>query len=264
MLPAGARRAVVLHPDLVPVELDLGIVLDLGHHLDERERGLAALLRVVWADADQPVHATLRSQPAVGAPPVDAERDALEAGLLALRLVDHLGGEAMALGPAQEHPEEHLRPVGRLGPAGARADRHERAALVVLAGKEEGRPLALEGDAQRLGIAVDLGEHLGVVGLGGHVGELLEACRPRVQVAPQGQLALEPVGLAQDPLGAALVVPESGDADQPVELRDACFLRGEVKDAPRSRGSARQDRAGRTDPSRLGLARPGGGSAGAR
>src|SRR5450759_2057096 len=264
VLPAGPRRAVVLHPDLVPVELHLGDILHLGHHLDERERGLAAFLGIVRADPDQPVHASLGAQPAVGPPTVDVEGHALEAGLLALGLVQDLGREAVAFGPAQEHPEEHLRPVGGLGPAGTRADRHERAALVVLPGEEEGGAFALEGDAQRVGIAFDLGEHLGVVGLGGHVRELLESRRPRLQVTPQGQLALEPVGLAQDPLGTPLVVPEPGDADQRIELRDARFLRGEVKDAPRSRGSARQEREGRTGPSRLGLARPGGGSAGAR
>jgi hypothetical protein len=50
----------------------------------------------------------------------------------------------MAFGPAEVHPEEHLGPVGCLGPAGASADRQDRAALVVLAREEERRSLAIE------------------------------------------------------------------------------------------------------------------------
>jgi hypothetical protein len=50
----------------------------------------------------------------------------------------------MALRPAQVHPEEHLGPVGGLGPTGPGADREDRAALVVLAGEQERRSLPIE------------------------------------------------------------------------------------------------------------------------
>ena len=115
------------------------------------------------------MHAALGAKPAVGPAAVDAERHALEAGLLALRLVEDLRGEVVSLGPAEEHAEEHLRPVGRLRPAGTRADRDQRAALVVLPREEQRRALALERDPEGLGVTVDLGEHLGIVGLGGEV-----------------------------------------------------------------------------------------------
>ena len=54
------------------------------------------------------------------------------------------------------------------------------------------------------------------------------------------------VGLAQDLLRGALVVPEPGFLGQRVELGDARFLGLEVKDAPRSTGSARPGRGWRT------------------
>ena len=88
--------------------------------------------------------AALGPQPAVGPPAVDRHGGALEAGLLALLLVDDLGPVAVPLRPAEVHPEEHLRPVGRLRAAGAGADRQERAALVVLAGEQQGGPFAPE------------------------------------------------------------------------------------------------------------------------
>ena len=71
VLAAGALRAEGVDPDLVPVELDLDVVVDLGQDLDQGERRLAAVLRVERADAHEPVDAALGAQPAVGPPPVD-------------------------------------------------------------------------------------------------------------------------------------------------------------------------------------------------
>src|ERR671913_1160386 len=82
VLSTGARAAERVHPDLVPVELDLDVVVGLGHDLDQRERGLAAVLGIVWRDPDQPMDAALGTQPAVGEPPGDGDRGALDPGLL--------------------------------------------------------------------------------------------------------------------------------------------------------------------------------------
>ena len=112
VLAAGALGAVGVDADVVPVDLDLDVVVDLRQDLDQGERGLAPVLRVERADAHEAMDAALRAQPAVGAPPLDLDGHALEAGLLALLLVDDLGLEAMALGPAQVHAQEHLGPVG--------------------------------------------------------------------------------------------------------------------------------------------------------
>ena len=69
VLAAGARGAERVHPDLVPVELDLDVALDLGQDLDEGERRVAALLRVERADPHQAVDAALGLELAVGARP---------------------------------------------------------------------------------------------------------------------------------------------------------------------------------------------------
>ena len=79
VLAAGALRAVGVDPDLVPVELDLDVVVDLGQDLDEGERRLAPVLRIERADPDEAVDAALGAQPAVGAPAVDLDGHALEA-----------------------------------------------------------------------------------------------------------------------------------------------------------------------------------------
>jgi hypothetical protein len=170
----------------------------------------------------------------------------------------------MALGPAEVHPQEHLGPVGRLGAAGAGADRQDRAALVVLAGEQERRPLALEVLLELGRRPIELGGQLGVRGLldeleGGE--EIIDA---GLQASPELDLGPQAVGLAEDLLGAALVVPEPGLAGQRLELGDAPFLRLEVKDAPRSTGSARPGREPWTRPLSCGPGCPGAGSDGAR
>ena len=73
-------------------------------------------------DADEPVHAVLAAQVPEGVVARDAEAHAVDPGLVALLVVDDLGLVAAALAPAQVHAEQHLRPVLRVGAAGARVD----------------------------------------------------------------------------------------------------------------------------------------------
>jgi hypothetical protein len=170
----------------------------------------------------------------------------------------------MALGPPQVHAQEHLGPVGRLGAAGARADGQDGRRIVVLAGEQERRPLAAELGAEGGGVPIELGLELGV---GSFVEELdggLEVAGTGQQVPPGGDLGAEAVGLAEDLLGAALVVPEPRLLGQRLELLDAGLLRLEVKDAPRSTGSARRGRGWRTRPPSSGPGDPGAGSDAAR
>src|SRR6185503_16696615 len=98
---------------------------------------LAPVLGIERTDPDEAMDAALGPEPAVGAATVDRNGHALQPGLLALLLVDDLGLPAMALGPAQVHPEQHRGPVGRLRAAGPGADRQDRRTAVVLAGEEE-------------------------------------------------------------------------------------------------------------------------------
>ena len=164
VLAAGALGAVGVHADLVPVQLDRDVLVRLGHHLDEAEGGLAPVLGIERADPDQAVDAPLRAEPAVRAPSVDGDGHALEAGLLALLLVDDLRLPAVPLRPPEVHPQEHCRPVGGLGAAGAGADRQDRGPAVVLAGEEQLRAFAGEVRVEVVDGAVDLGLELGVAG----------------------------------------------------------------------------------------------------
>jgi hypothetical protein len=154
----------------------------------------------------------------------------------------------MALGPTQIHPKEHLRPVGRLGPACAGADRQDRAALVVLAREEERGPFPLEVPLEGRDFLVELGRQLGVAGLLDELEGGEEIVDPRLEATPELDLGSQVVRLAKNLLGGPLVVPEAGLAGQRLQVGDAAFLGSEVKDAPRSTGSAQPGRGPWTRP----------------
>ena len=65
----------------------------------------------------QAVYPVLRFEVAHGVVTAYAERGALDARLLAGGAIQHLSAVASPFRPAQVHPEQHLRPVLRLGTA---------------------------------------------------------------------------------------------------------------------------------------------------
>jgi hypothetical protein len=113
------------------------------------------------------------------------------------------------LRPAQVHPQEHRRPVGRFRAAGPGADREDRRAVVVLAREQELRALPGEVALQGLDTAVDLRLELGVARLLAELQRGLEVIGAGEEGGPEVDLGAEAVGLAQDVLRRAAVGPES-------------------------------------------------------
>jgi hypothetical protein len=128
------------------------------------------------------------------------------------------------LGPAQVHPEEHLGPVGGLGAAGARADREECAARVVLAREEEGGPLPLEVGGERRPGLFELCRQLRIGGFLDELERREEVVGPPFEAGPQLDLGPQAVRFTEDLLRRSLVVPEAGLGRQRLELRGAPVL----------------------------------------
>jgi hypothetical protein len=90
----------------------------------------------------------------------------------------------------------------------------------VLARKQQGRPLAPEVLLERGSIPFLLRLEVGVRGFVEQLERGLEIVRAGQQLPPRVELGTETVGLAQDLLGAALIVPEAGFLGQRLELAD--------------------------------------------
>jgi hypothetical protein len=144
----------------------------------------------------------------------------------------------MALRPPEVHPEEHLGPVGSFRAAGPGADREQCRAIVVLAGEQQRRALPLEVCGECLAIPIQFCNELRVIRLFDQLDQRLQLLGPAQQVTPQADFGFETVGLAQDLLRAAAVLPESWRECQGVELIDPRLFPREVKGAPRSSESA--------------------------
>ena len=112
--------------------------------------------------------------------------DEIPASVPGLHFVE-LDVEAAPLGPAHEHAQQHLGPVGGVGAARARVHFADRVTLVVLAGEQRAQLEAIElgrevGDAGR-----DLGLH-GVVGLfAPELVQRLEVGAPLLEPAARGR-----------------------------------------------------------------------------
>ncbi len=208
-LPARARRAEDVDAQVLLGDLDLRIELRQHRHdVDERERGLPAGLRVERTDAHEPVHPVLGGQPAVRVSTTHLERGRLQAGLLAVGLVEHVRREAARIRPAQVHPLEHLRPVHRVNPTLPGVDRHDRIGPVVLA-RQHGRELEpVELGHQRRDALPHLRGARIVLRLSGELVEHLEIVQGRPDAVDTSDLLLAARELGRDGSSALWVIPQ--------------------------------------------------------
>ena len=151
----------------------------------------------------------------------------------------------MRLGPARVHARQHLRPVLRLGAAGAGMDFDEAVIAVRLAGEQAldlhpGRAVA-QREQGGLGLGDDLAVVLGLAELD----ELAVVPHLAVEGSPGGQRAVEPRALAHDVPRAFGVVPERRVLDEPVQLRQPGLGAHGVKDASSAAQATARSRRGR-------------------
>ena len=81
------------------------------------------------------MHAGLRVQQAVSVGSLDGDGDVLDPRVVPRQDVDDLGLEPLDLEPTHVHPQQHLGPVLRFGPAGTGVDGQDRIPLVILGGE---------------------------------------------------------------------------------------------------------------------------------
>ena len=98
------------------VDLHLDGVVDLRHDLQRREGGVAAAGRIERRDAHEAVHTVFALQKAVSVLALDQDAGALEAGFLAVEVIERCYLVAVTFRPAVVHAVKHLGPVLRSVP----------------------------------------------------------------------------------------------------------------------------------------------------
>ena len=169
VLAARPARPQHVDADVRFLDLHVDAVVDRRIDIHAGERGVPARVGVERRDAHQAMHAALGLEPAIGVAALDLDGGRLDARLFAAGLLDPVDLEAVLLGPARVHSQQHAGPVLALGAAGAgmhlqvavigvRLARQER---LELAARDIGAQLLERG----LGLANDLLVVLGLAEL---------------------------------------------------------------------------------------------------
>ena len=209
MLAAGAAGAAGLHFDVLGADLDLAVVVQLGHDLHGGEAGLPPGVGVKGGHPDQPVDAVFALEVAIGVVALDEDGGGLDARLVTGLVVHQLIGVAVALGPAGIHTVEHLGPVLGLGAACTGMEGENGVVGVVFAGQQSRQTALADLLFQVVVPGGDLRQQGGVVLLLGHLAQ----GHGVLPLGHQPVILLDAVLQALDLLGHLLavlnVVPEA-------------------------------------------------------
>ena len=232
MLAARAGGAEHLHLDVAGVDLDLDVLVQLGHHFQAGKARLAAGVGVKRADTHQAVHAVLAFQHAVGVRALHHHRSALDARLVAVQHVQHLHAVAVLFGPAGVHAVQHLGPVLRLGAAGPGVEGQDCVAVVVLAVEHRHQLQLVNGLGNFLHRLLALFGQRGVVLLLDHLQQRVRFLILGGQLAVTFELVFQLAHLAVDLLAAFLVVEKAGHGHLVLQLGQALLARFDRKRVP--------------------------------
>ena len=177
------------------------------------------------------MHAGFRLQPAIGVVAGDLDGGGFDAGLFALGFLEIFDLEAVLLGPARVHAQQHLRPVLALGAAGAGMDFEIGIELVGLARQQRlqlaPRDFVLQVLQRLFGVGDDGRIVLGLAELD-HADIVLELT---LDLADAGQRILQRGALLHQLLCFLGIVPEIGVFGELVQLSQPRRRLLDVKDA---------------------------------
>jgi hypothetical protein len=142
-------------------------------------------------------------------------------GLLSLRRLVDLDGEAAAFGPALVHTQQHLGPVLRVRAARARVHFAHRVELVVLAREQRLQLQRAEASPELVDRLDQFGGERGVVRLVGQFQQGAGVFQRRAESVELVEVVGDPAQFPGDRAGVVLVVPEVGLGHLGLELGPA-------------------------------------------
>ena len=226
MLAAGTGGAVHLHLDILGADVHLNGIVQLRHDFQRSKAGLAAGVGVKGRDTHQTVHAVLALEQAVGVGALDHHRSALQAGFVAVLIVQHLHGHAVCLCPLIIHTVQHLGPVLCFGAAGACVEGKDGIAVVVLAVQHGHQLQLLHSLAHSIHSLLGFGDHGGVVLLVQHFQHGLGVVVQTLQLFKAVQLALQVADLVKHLFAQLCIIIKAGAGHGVLQLLHAlaaCF-----------------------------------------
>jgi len=210
VLAAGTGGTVHLHLDVLGADVHLDGVVQLRHHFQRSKAGLAAGIGVKGRHAHQTVHAVLTLEQAVGVGALDHHGSALQAGFVAVLIVQHLYGHAVGHGPLVVHAVQHLGPVLCFGAAGTGVEGKDGIAVVVLAVQHGHELQLIHSLAYGVHSLFGFGDHGGVVLLVQHLDHGLGVIVQALQLFKAAQLALQVAHLVKHLFAQVGVIIKAG------------------------------------------------------
>ena len=122
VLPAGARSAVNIHPNIRRVEVDINVVIHFRRDKHCRKRRVPSVTRVKRGLTNQAMNAGFRAAPAISVITGDMNCGALNSRDIAGGDLDEVIFPAAAFSPTQVHTQQHLSPILGFGTARTRLD----------------------------------------------------------------------------------------------------------------------------------------------
>jgi len=166
----------------------------------------------------------------VGVVAGDLHARALDAGDFALGLLQDLGPVALALAVAQVHPQQHRRPVLRLGSAAPGLDVDEAGVGVHRIVKHPAELHVADGVLERVDVLRHRDQHR-IVGLAARqLEELAAVLQARIEVVQRPDDGLELLAFLAELLGPLGIVPDPGILQGARHRAKALGLDLEVKD----------------------------------
>ncbi len=231
VLAAGTRRAVGVDLEVRLVDLNVDRLVDHWIHPGARKAGVAASRAVVRRDADEPVHARFRLQPAISIVAGDLDGRGFDAGFFAVVHFHDVDLELPPLRPARVHAQEDIGPVLALGAAGAGVNLEIGVIRVGLA-REQRLDLRRTGVLQRLlQRLLGLADHIGVVLGLAHFDELGIVADGGLEGLHGLHLHVQLIALLHDRPGLLGGGPEVGMLGPCGQIVEAGFSCIPVKDA---------------------------------
>ena len=241
VLSARTASAVSIDAQVGRVDLDLDGFVDFRVDEHARKGGVAAVARIEWRLAHQPVDAGLGAQWAVGIVAGHFERGALDARDFAGRLLQDFDLEAASLAVARVHAHQHGGPVLRLGAALAGLDVDETVVRVHRVGEHAAELHVRHGFLQRIHVP-RYRLQAGFVVLLAHHGQQFTAVVQSWVSVGRADHRLQRLAFLADFLRALVVLPEGGVLAELDQLGETLLLGVEVKDTSEARRSAAPDR----------------------